>query len=33
LIAVNTFIGILIAFASTYLCIRRYLKMSLDDLY
>jgi cell division transport system permease protein len=33
LIAVSTFIGIVIAFASTYLCIRRYLKMSLDDLY
>jgi cell division transport system permease protein len=33
LIGVITAIGIFIAVSSTYLCIRRYLKMSLDDLY
>ena len=33
LIGITTFTGIVIAFASTYLCIHRYLKMSLDDLY
>ena len=33
LIAITTIIGIFIALASTYFCIRRYLKMSLDDLY